>query len=162
MPSRLPTPGSPILLSSDALASTAALGAGWMMGHAQHTGLLRRPWPPAVVCVARTLICRATANAAFTCPHPTDRVAIDVAPAPILYSFASLLLHGRFRPSVEWLSGVPVRDHLASSVTAIAMTIYLRNSEAAIIAGLAVVSSKTHYQSPCGPYHPIRATGVLI
>ena len=76
---------------------------------------------------------------AFSYPHPTDGVAVDViAPAQTLYCFGAVLILLRFNPSFDWLARIPWLERLVAAINARAVTIYLWNSLAVVIAGTAV------------------------
>lgn len=130
--------GDLILRLSDESSSIAVYGGCWMLGFAHHTGMLRRLWTPFAVPLAVLLMALGTAYA-FSYPHPTDGVAIDViAPAQTLYCFGAVLLLLRFNPSFDWLDRVPFVDQLINAVNGRAVTIYLWNSAAVLLAGTIV------------------------
>ena len=130
--------GDMILRFSDEISSIAVYGGCWMLGFAHHTGLMRRLWRGVTVPLAVLLMALGTAYA-FSYPHPTDGVAIDViAPAQTMYCFGAVLLLLSFNPSFDWLDRFPFADRLIKAVNGRAVTIYLWNSAAVLLAGTIV------------------------
>jgi len=117
--------------------STLSYGTCWMLGFAEHDGVLRRIsfW----VCGLVALIVGGAGMAVllgFPIADPKNAGLDEVGYA--LWSAAVVLVLMRWRPDTSWLRRVPGLDRMVTVVNARAVTIYLWH-DAAIVATGAIV-----------------------